>query len=251
MTECCTVLDEFFDGELPADQASAFREHLPTCERCQDVLHGRMQENVAARAHAARAEPARAVPARVAMEPAVTTRPVATRPAVTPPAVTPPAVTPPAVTPIEMARRRGCGRTLAYLAPVLAAAAAVPLWLHHRDDSGFKLSLDIDRAEVAKRGKAAHVGDVLRPAVHGERYQAIWVYLDDRELVVSCPMDAGCSHVNDELALKLQLRARGVYAIVAAGSSRAIPPPGTTLDETLAAARSAGIQTQVEYVDVD
>lgn len=40
----CTRLDAFFDGELPATDADAFRTHLATCDRCQLQLRGRMQE---------------------------------------------------------------------------------------------------------------------------------------------------------------------------------------------------------------
>lgn len=43
----CADLDYYFDDELPAEQADAFRDHLATCERCQRLLHGRMQEQVA------------------------------------------------------------------------------------------------------------------------------------------------------------------------------------------------------------
>lgn len=43
----CAALDRFFDGELSADRADAFRDHLAACERCQRVLHGRMQEHSA------------------------------------------------------------------------------------------------------------------------------------------------------------------------------------------------------------
>jgi hypothetical protein len=247
MTERCADLDEFFDGELAADQADAFRAHLPTCERCQDMLHGRMQETMAAR-----------VAARVVhVEPSVvksTARAPVTPPVMTP-AVAPPAVTPPDVTPIKLARRRGCGRVLAYLAPALAAAAVIPLWLAHRDDSGFKLSLGIDRSRVTKRGIAAHVGDVLRPTVHGERRQAVWVYVDDRddrELVIACPSDhASCREAGGELTVELRLNARGRYAILALGSDGPIPAPGKTFDQALAAARSGGITTRFEFIDVN
>ncbi len=44
----CSRLDEFHDGELPPDQADVFRDHLAACQRCQQVLLGRMQESVAA-----------------------------------------------------------------------------------------------------------------------------------------------------------------------------------------------------------
>lgn len=44
MTTSCDDLDTFFDGELPADRARAFRVHLASCARCQELLHGRMLE---------------------------------------------------------------------------------------------------------------------------------------------------------------------------------------------------------------
>jgi len=42
----CCQLDRFFDRELDGAQAAAFRDHLPSCERCRQVLDGRMQEQV-------------------------------------------------------------------------------------------------------------------------------------------------------------------------------------------------------------
>ncbi|HMG54667.1 MAG TPA: zf-HC2 domain-containing protein, partial [Kofleriaceae bacterium] len=48
MTSRCADLDEFFDGELAPDQADEFRGHLVGCERCQRMLLGRMQEDLAA-----------------------------------------------------------------------------------------------------------------------------------------------------------------------------------------------------------
>ncbi|HET7505647.1 MAG TPA: CHAT domain-containing protein [Kofleriaceae bacterium] len=44
MNERCDDLDQFFDRELGAEAAQAFREHLATCARCQRVLLGRMLE---------------------------------------------------------------------------------------------------------------------------------------------------------------------------------------------------------------
>lgn len=43
----CTRLDEFHDRELTDAASASFRDHLAGCERCQDVLHGRMQEQIA------------------------------------------------------------------------------------------------------------------------------------------------------------------------------------------------------------
>ncbi|HZJ63221.1 MAG TPA: zf-HC2 domain-containing protein, partial [Kofleriaceae bacterium] len=42
----CDDLDIFVDGELPADDAQAFRHHLASCAHCQRALHGRMLEAV-------------------------------------------------------------------------------------------------------------------------------------------------------------------------------------------------------------
>jgi hypothetical protein len=53
----CASLDAFFGAELYPDRAAAFRDHLATCERCQRVLDGRMQETVAAGRSGAEPEP--------------------------------------------------------------------------------------------------------------------------------------------------------------------------------------------------
>jgi hypothetical protein len=228
MTEHCADLDEFFDGELAADQAGAFRRHLGDCQRCQAALHGRMQETMAAELYVPQTEVA--LPSK------------------------------------RTERRHGRMRLAAYLAPVVAAAAAVPLWLGMQHEPSFELAVAIDRAPVAKRGLeaprrgleghkrglTAHVGDVMRPAVHGSHHRAIWVYLDDRELILSCPRDgARCRSSNDELAVELPLTARGHYSILALGSNDVIPAPLSTLDEALVLARTTGIDMQVERVDVD
>jgi hypothetical protein len=44
VTERCEDLDLFFDRELEPGAEQAFRDHLATCSRCQDVLLGRMLE---------------------------------------------------------------------------------------------------------------------------------------------------------------------------------------------------------------
>lgn len=224
MSARCADLDEFFDGELTDDQAAAFRDHLGTCERCQAVLLGRMQEGIAAQS-----------PAPIAV-------------------------------PAQRSRARRRSRMVAYAAaPVLATAAGMALWLGHGREAGFALSLAIDQGEQARGGPAAaprprvasghhsaHVGDTVRPRAHGEPYQAIWIYLDERELVAACPRDgARCSTAGDELALELRLSTRGQYTIVALGSRDPLPEPGATADEAIAVARSSGMQREVKYVNVD
>ncbi|HEY0193721.1 MAG TPA: zf-HC2 domain-containing protein, partial [Kofleriaceae bacterium] len=44
MTDRCNDLDLFFDRELEAAAADAFRDHLAGCASCQDGLEGRMLE---------------------------------------------------------------------------------------------------------------------------------------------------------------------------------------------------------------
>src|SRR5262249_2680235 len=116
----------------------------------QRVLHGRMQESVAVRVPAARAVRAAAptAPARAAAPELVVFG--SALPAAKPP-----------VTPGEPARARSFGRSfgrmVAYAAPLVAVAAAVPLWLAHHAEHEFQLALTLDRAPVTQRGAAAGV----------------------------------------------------------------------------------------------
>jgi hypothetical protein len=78
------------------------------------------------------------------------------------------------------------------------------------------------------------------------------VYLDERELLLSCPQDgAHCRNSHDELALELPLNARGHYWILALGSNDPLPEPLSTLDEAQALARTTGVNTQIKLLDVD
>ncbi|HEX3477128.1 MAG TPA: zf-HC2 domain-containing protein [Kofleriaceae bacterium] len=239
MTERCADLDEFFDGELAADQAERFRDHLVTCERCQDVLHGRMQESMTVRVPAVGLASATAVagpapPARTAVPPA----------------------------PADPRTWHRLGRFAIYAAPILAAAAAVAVWLTPSPAPEFQLVVAFDRTEpiqrsreragVTQRALPAHVGDVVRSSVHGKRYQAIWVYRDDRELVIACPKDGGsCSTTDGDLTLQLRLHAQGTYTIVGLGSSEPIPEARGTVDETLVFIRSAGVHSERRDIRVD
>lgn len=243
MTERCADLDEFFDGELVADHADAFRHHLPTCERCQRVMHGRMQEYVVARVPAVGLAPATA-PATAAAGPAPAAR----------------TAVPPA--PADPRPGRSRRRFAIYAAPILAAAAAVALRLIPTPAPDFQLVVALDRTDPIRRSRdhagltqralTAHVGDVVRSSVHGKRYQAIWVYLDDRELVTSCPKDGGsCSTTDGDLTLQLPLRAHGTYTIVGLGSSEPIPEARITVDETLVFIRSAGVHSERRNIRVD
>jgi hypothetical protein len=256
MTERCADLDEFFDGELAADQVDAFRSHLVTCARCERVLHGRMQESLVVEVAAMRDAAAVAAPPAAAVVAASDNVAAAAPPAAVVPV---PAPLAPAAHVVASGRARRWRRAIAYAAaPVLAAAAAVPFICS--SEPGFQLAVAFDRAPATERGRtpavpqrglAAHTGDVLRSTVQGERHQALWVFLDERELIARCPGNEQCRSANGELALELPLTSRGRYTIVAVGASEALPDPGATFDQAMAAAHTVGARTQVEDVNVD
>lgn len=67
MSPSCDDLDPFFDGELPAEGAAAFREHLGGCARCERALRGRMLEALVVTPSQAAGDAATRVPAAVAL----------------------------------------------------------------------------------------------------------------------------------------------------------------------------------------
>ncbi|HEX8107896.1 MAG TPA: hypothetical protein VF516_09230 [Kofleriaceae bacterium] len=148
---------------------------------------------------------------------------------------------------------------MAYASPLLAAAAAIPLWLAHRSDAEFELALAVDPNPASARGQttpsqrsvAAHTGDVMRSSVRGERYLAIRVYLDEHRLVSACPEDARCHDAGGELTLELPLAVPGKYVIVGLGSSDPLAAPASTLEQTQIAARRAGVYTKIQRLDVE
>jgi hypothetical protein len=248
MTSRCADLDEFFDGELAPDQADEFRDHLGGCERCQRVLLGRMQEDLAAHVDV------------------VDLHRVDTRPSAPPDVITPARND---VTPIRAPTRRGgLRRTVIYMGPALAAAAAaVTLWFPHTQAVGFAASIEFDRAPSTKRDHvggspsaspsaltrvhSAEVHDVVKLQVQGARHQAIWVYRDDRELLLSCPGDdAQCITAHGDLAIRYRLPTSGRFTIISLGSSDAIPPPQPSYEEAIVAARTAGASYRLDDINV-
>lgn len=242
----CTDLDPFFDGELPKEAMAAFREHLAACPRCQAALRGRMQEETAlekrpergAQHRLAGASPAYAVPL-----------------------------------PDKHRARR---RMFVYLAPALAAAAAVAIWLvgtrgdpatssarsgAGRTSSPTEMTLAIERRGVGarsgagaaggRRGLVAQVGDVLRSTVRGEDHRAIWVYLEDRELVTACPDGPGCRNDGGSLALELRVSAPGRYSVIAISSAQPIGTPHGPLDVMLGSIAAVGAHFEIKRVDVN
>lgn len=217
MSVPCDDLDSFFDGELSKERADTFRMHLATCERCQAALRGMMQEAVVAEAGHERAEQPRVSAAK----------------------------------PTHLGARR---RMIVALVPLLAVAAAFVIWFVGTHEQALakpmEVSLTIEHHGDARRGSLAHVGDVLRPMVHGERHRAIWVYLGG-DLVIACPGNAQCSSTDNELTLKLRVTAPGQYSIIALGSAEPIMAPHGALDVMLSAATASGAHFETRIIAVN
>lgn len=115
MTERCEDLDLFFDRELEPEAEQAYRDHLATCTRCQEVLLGRMLE-------------AAVVSEDRDSRPSIDPIPTIGVDGATPPpdrAPEPPAGCPPTDRPTRLDRRRA----LLVAAAILPAAAAAVLLL--------------------------------------------------------------------------------------------------------------------------
>jgi hypothetical protein len=254
----CADLDPFFDGEISEEAAADFREHLARCSRCQAALRGRMQEEAVVGEWAERDAQHRVVDARPAVEIGewaerdAQHRVAGARPA-------------------HRARRH----MLVYLAPILAVAAAVAIWLGTRSDPAtdstrFGVARPSPLAEVAleiehrgavtrsgtdtageARDSVAQVGDVLRSTVRGEDHLAIWVYLEDRELVTACPGGPECSNAGGSLTLELRVAAPGRYSIIAISSAQPIVAPHGSLDTMLGSIAAEGAHFVIKHVDIN
>lgn len=233
----CADLDPFFDGELSEEAAAVFREHLAGCSRCQVVLRGRMQEEAVIGE-----QPESGAYHRVA----------GGRPA-------------------QGARRH----VLVYLAPVLAVAAAVAIWLvgtrgepatnsarfgAARPSPPVEVALAIEHRGVAMRSGAGvigearasmAVGDLLRLTVRGESYRAIWVYFEDQDLVVACPGGPGCRSAEEMVTLEFRVPDPGWYSAIAIGSAQPIVAPRGSLDVMLSKLSVAGAHFEIRRVNVN
>jgi anti-sigma factor RsiW len=223
MTASCADLDPFFDGELAADAADAFRSHLVDCDRCQRVLRGRMQEEILVE-----------VPDAGAVAPGAARAQAGAA----------------SVTPIDSRRRK-----VLYLAPAVAAAAAAAIWLGTRGPSPasapVELAMKIEHRGAAARGDTAHVGDVARLVVRGGGHRALWVYLGDRELVIACPGGASCAGGDAELAVELRFAAPGQYKVIAVVSDQPVAAPEGALDVMLSTVTAAGAHIKITPIDVN
>jgi Putative zinc-finger len=210
MIATCDLLDAFFDGELQADVAGAFRDHLASCPHCEAALRGRMLEATVV-ANGSQQQPSFARGS-----------------------------TPP-LPPASLHRRRIAIGAAGVVA--LAAAASVALFVrpspspHHGDPPDqLAVAYDIERGPHAMRGQTAHVGDTL----HLHSGATVWIYRGDHELALACAPSAPCA---------LHVTAIGAYSIVTLAGA-AIPPPHGSLDDDVAAAVEAGAKYRTEQLDV-
>jgi hypothetical protein len=97
----------------------------------------------------------------------------------------------------------------------------------------------------------AQVGDVLRSTVRGEDHRAIWVYLEDRELVTACPDGPECSNAGGSLTLELRVSAPGRYSIIAISSAQPILTPHGPIDVMLSSIAAAGAHFEIKHVYVN
>jgi len=142
MMERCDDLDRFFDRELELEADQAFRDHLAGCNRCQDVLLGRMLEiAVVAEARTSR-------PSYDPLPPELI--PSEARPADDARSDAPAEVAAAGDEPTQLRLWRRRRRVMLVAAAVLPLAAAVALWIRILPDGG----LPSFGAKVAVRDNA-------------------------------------------------------------------------------------------------
>lgn len=149
----------------------------------------------------------------------------------------------------------------AALMAALAAAIALGWWLRRGAGpeelaggndggavdgaAGVRLAFEV----VAKDGPAlrgdAQLGDTLR--VTAGAGMALWVYRNDRELLLVCPRD--CRRQGQAWIGEVALDAVGAYQLVWL-STDAVPAPSGELERDVAAARAAGATHELRDLDV-
>jgi hypothetical protein len=101
-----------------------------------------------------------------------------------------------------------------------------------------------------RRGSnSAHVGDVVHAkAAGGLGHRALWVYHDDR-LVLVCPGPHDCRDGRDATIADVVLRAQGTYMFVAVTSTGELPVPRGQFDSDVAGANVPGVMTKTSRLD--
>jgi hypothetical protein len=209
------------DGADGAD--GAFVEHLAGCAGCQEhqAKYRRLTEAIKEVSAAAKRRPDHV--ARVLAGVADEVSPV---------------------TPL----RRQRWRRMVIAAPIAAMAAGLALvWWLRRDpvERAPRFAMEvIEKGGTAMRG-AAQLGDLLR--VRARPGAAIWIYRNDRELLLVCPRD--CRRDGDGVVGEVELDAIGLYQVVWLSTDR-VPAPSGELERDLAAATEAGASREMRDLEV-
>lgn len=127
--------------------------------------------------------------------------------------------------------------------------STMAMWTAHSE----ALAIDVRRETVGSvmRGSSASIGDRVHiTATSGDRYRAIWVYHNDRELVVVCPAGPSCNGARDTVTADVTLQIVGSYTFLAVASSSPLPEPSGSLDLDRAAAVKAGATTRMDQLKV-
>jgi hypothetical protein len=133
-----------------------------------------------------------------------------------------------------------------FAVPALCVAAAAAIYLAWPRGAAprepLQLAMTVESGGPTVRGTQAHIGDTVHVrASGGAAHHAIWIYREERELVMACADDAPCD---------FHLTSRGDYSVVALSSDTPLPTPRATLDTDVAAAVQAGAQYKIEAVMV-
>ena len=143
------------------------------------------------------------------------------------------------------ARRPARWPWLAAPAVGLAAAIALIWWLRGGEPAP-RFEVEVVSAHaVAIRGDA-HLGDRLR--VRARAGAAVWIYRNDRELLLACPRD--CTRDGDALIGELALDAIARYQVVWL-SADGVSPGGGELERDVAAASAAGATHELREIVVE
>jgi hypothetical protein len=133
---------------------------------------------------------------------------------------------------------------------VMAAIAIVLAIPHPPPDDALQLQVSVTPVGPAVRGSSAHAGDrVHASATGGGHHRAIWVYRNDRELVLACPGGPSCGSTLDATTAELTLPSVGTYMFVAVTSASPLPAPSGSYDADQAAAEQAGAQIRRSKLD--
>ena len=137
--------------------------------------------------------------------------------------------------------------------PAVAAAVAivVVLWaIRPPAATEVALAYDVDRSgRVVRSDAAVVVGDAVTVTAAGDaKHRAVWIYREERRLVLACPGAAGCSSKDDAVIATVKIELSGTYTLVVLTSREPLPVPTDSFDASLAAAERAGAKARREQL---